>query len=105
MFGWRDHVLNLQKASDFACRGKNKLKCKIFHFWRIKTAISADLNLRYLEFTEKKEAKLLTAVFAEWNKATHHRILLRNVIQRACNAWELKLKFDQRCAAACLPET
>ncbi|KAI8108067.1 hypothetical protein M9434_006097 [Picochlorum sp. BPE23] len=95
MFGWRDHVVNIQKASDFACRGKNKLKCKIFHFWRTKTAISADLNLRYLEFTEKKEAKLLTAVFAEWNKATHHRILLRNVIQRACNAWELKLKDEE----------
>ena len=95
IFGWREHVLKVQKASDFACRAKNKLKCNMLHFWRVKTAISADLNLRCLEFTEKKEAKLLTAAFAEWTKARHQRMLLRNVLQRACKAWEVKLRDEE----------
>lgn len=95
MSTWRDHVVKVQMASDFACRGKNKLKCKMLHFWRVKTAISTDFNLRCLEFTEKKESKLLTAAFVEWKRARHHRILLRTVLQRACNAWKLKLRDEE----------
>jgi hypothetical protein len=95
LHGWVAYTRNSIKASDFSCRRLNRLKCSIFHYWRLKTAISTRLELLLIDFTTKKEAETLHKALHTWKNGAQHRALLKRVFSNACDAWSIRLAEEK----------
>ena len=88
MTHWRILTAKAAAANDLRCRLDNILKCKLFHHWRIRTAVNNTLALRLVDFEQFKSHRSLRHYFAEWKKAKNCRALLRRVITFACHRWK-----------------
>ena len=97
--GWVSYTRNSIKASDLSCRRLNRLKCNIFHSWRLKTAISTKLELLLIDFTMKREAETLQRALHTWKTGAQHRLLLKRVFTNACDAWSIRLDEETYYAA------